>query len=114
MGTQGPVQGQVMPRPGINPGQPTVDLADVDHFLTVYRQGSLVILFDGSTRQAMVDYANTALKTYFMMLQQQAAQIRKIMEEKLKQQAAQKAENPQGGPPVPPSAPQRGLITLTD
>jgi hypothetical protein len=45
---------------------PTVGLDVVEGFLKVYNQGGLVLLFDGVARKAMMDFANTVLRSFVM------------------------------------------------
>jgi len=79
---------------------PTVNLAAVEGFLKVYNRGAVYVLFDNKSKQAMVDFANVALKSYVDDLQAKAKQMR--------------AEAMQKAAPVPaPEKPKSSLI-LTD
>lgn len=79
---------------------PTINRAAVDGFLKVYNRGGLHLLFDNQSRQAMVDFANIALKSYVDDL---------ITKAKANQQ---KAAAPAPAP-EPPPAPKSSII-LTD
>lgn len=81
-------------------GYPTVNLAAVEGFLKVYNRGAVYILFDQRQKQAMVDFANVALKSYVDDLQ---AKAKKMMAD-----AMQKAD-----PQVPAPAPKSSIV-LTD
>lgn len=83
---------------------PRVDIAGVEGFLKVYNRGAVYILFDDRMKQAMLDFANVALKSYYEDLQ---AKAKKMMAD-----AMQKA-NPQAPAPVPEPAPKSSII-LTD
>lgn len=80
------------------PNYPTVNRAEVDHFLKVYNRGGLHLLFDGPSRQAMVDFANITLKSYVDDLVAKA-----------KAKLAERAKPQEPVAPAPKSA-----ITLTD
>lgn len=80
-------------------GYPTVNRAAVEGFLKLYNRGAIYILFDDRQKQAMVDFANVALKSYYEDLQ-----------EKAKQLLAKK----QGQPAAPEAPPQPSLVKLTD
>lgn len=97
-------------------GYPTVNLQAVEGFLKVYNSGGLYLLFDSKSKQAMMDFANIALKSYVTDLQEQAMKLmaaKKAMIEK--QQAGQVPPTDAVAEiPVPAAAPQKSLITLTD
>ncbi len=82
------------------PNYPTVNLLAVDGFLKVYNRGGLHLLFDGPARQAMVDFANIALKSYVDDLTAKA-------------RAALRAKQAPAPAVAPPVASPSG-ITLTD
>lgn len=46
------------------PNYPKVQRASVDAFLRVYNRGGLHLLFDEKSRQAMLDFADTCLRSY--------------------------------------------------
>jgi len=84
------------------PNYPKVERAAVDGFLKVYNQGGLHLLFDNVSRQAMVDFANIALKSYVDDLIAKAKAAVKAKE-------AKDATVLQPTPPAPKSS-----IILTD
>ena len=100
------------------PNYPTVPRSAVDGFLRVYNRGGLHLLFDEQSRQAMKDFADTCLKSYVTDLQEQAMKLmaaKKAMIEK--QTAGQLQAAPTDAVaaiPVPPAAPQKSSIILTD
>jgi len=85
------------------PNYPKVERAAVDGFLKVYNQGGLHLLFDNVSRQAMVDFANIALKSYVDDLIAKA-------------KAAVKAKEAKDAPTtsVPPPPAPKSTIILTD
>jgi hypothetical protein len=84
---------------------PTVNLQAVEGFLKVYNSGGLYLLFDQKSKQAMVDFANIALKSYVQDLQEQA---KKLL-------AAKKAAVTGTAPlPQETATPQKSSIILTD
>jgi len=85
---------------------PAVTRAEVDGFLKVYNRGGLHLLFDDQSRQAMVDFTNVALKSYVDHLVEQGNKLKAAKIAATQVVATQTA--------VPPSAPQKSLITLTD
>ena len=83
---------------------PTVNLAAVNGFLKVYNRGGLHLLFDDKSRQAMVDFANIALKSYVDDLVAKAKAAKpKTIEGELVQKKL----------PAPPDPPKSTII-LTD
>jgi hypothetical protein len=87
-------------------GFPTVNLNAVEGFLKVYNSGGLYLLFDAKSKQAMVDFANTALRSYVIGLQEQAAKLiaaKKAVADTLGNNCS-----------MPPAPVQKSLITLTD
>jgi hypothetical protein len=90
-------------------GFPTVNLETVEGFLKVYNSGGLYLLFDGKSKQAMVDFANIALKSYVLDLQENA---KKLLAAK---QAAMKSQGATAPLPQETSTPpQKSSIILTD
>lgn len=87
---------------GIN--YPTVTRDAVDGFLRVYNRGGLHLLFDNTSRQAMVDFTNIALKSYVKDLMEKAAT-----------QLKQQAEASEGKPiPEPAAVAVKSSLILTD
>lgn len=87
---------------------PQVNRAAVDGFLRVYNRGGLHLLFDDKSRQAMVDFANIALKSYVDDL---------VAKAKAQQaQAGQGVDTPQTAPPKQAPVPEKlkSSILLTD
>jgi hypothetical protein len=82
---------------------PTVERAAVDGFLKVYNRGGLHLLFDNTSRQAMVDFANIALKSYVEDLVTKAAAAKKAKE-----------EAPPAAEPIPSAPSTKSTIVLTD
>ncbi len=84
------------------PNYPRVERPAVDGFLKVYNRGGLHLLFDNTSRQAMVDFANIALKSYVddLTKKAKAAMKAKVIEGELV---------PEKLPPAPKST-----IILTD
>lgn len=95
-------------------GYPTVNLQAVDGFLKVYNSGGLYLLFDGKSKQAMMDFANIALKSYVTDLQEQAAKLLAAKKAAVESKVEQPQTNAVATIPVPPAASQKSLITLTD
>jgi len=94
-------------------GFPTVNLASVEGFLKIYNSGGLYLLFDSKSKQAMMDFANIALKSYVTDLQEQAMKLlaaKKALAEKAGQISPTDAV---ATTPVP-AAPQKSSIILTD
>jgi len=86
---------------------PQVNRAAVDGFLKVYNRGGLHLLFDNTSRQAMVDFANIALKSYVDDL------VAKAKAQQAQKQAADKSPNVNA--PIPEQAPApKSSIILTD
>ena len=85
-------------------GFPAVNRQTVDGFLKVYNSGGLWLLFDEKSKDAMMNFANVVLRSYVIDLQEQATKLL----------AAKKALIEKQAIPVPPEAPQKSLITLTD
>lgn len=83
---------------------PKVDRAAVEGFLKVYNRGAIYVLFDDKSKQAMVDFANVALKSYVDDLQLKA---QKMMADAMAKSKAQ----PQTPDPEPAS---KSSIVLTD
>jgi len=57
-----------------------VERAAVDGFLKVYNRGGLHLIFDNTSRQAMVDFSNIVLKSYVDDLVAKAAAAKKARE----------------------------------
>lgn len=89
---------------------PKVDRAAVEGFLKVYNRGAIYVLFDDKSKQAMVDFANIALKSYVDDLQERA--------KKALAAAAQRADkSPNVNAPVPEQVAEpskKSSIILTD
>lgn len=87
---------------------PQVNRAAVDGFLRVYNRGGLHLLFDDKSRQAMVDFANIALKSY----------VDDLVAKAKAQQAQASDKSPNVNAPVPQQAPvpekPKSSIILTD
>jgi hypothetical protein len=83
---------------------PKVERAAVDGFLKVYNRGGLHLLFDNTSRQAMQDFANIALKSYVDDL---------IAKSKAAQAAKTKADTPEAPAPTPVPE-KKSSIILTD
>jgi hypothetical protein len=101
------------------PNHPTVNRQAVDGFLKVYNQGGLWLLFDEKSKDAMMNFANVVLRSYVTDLQEQAMKLMAAKKAMIEKQA--QAGQGQAAPtdavaaiPVPPAAPQKSLITLTD
>lgn len=86
-------------------GYPTVNLAQVEGFLKVYNSGGLYLLFDAKSKQAMVDFANVALRSYVIDLVENAKKV---------QAAKAQATKPTEPTPAQPEAPKKSSIILTD
>ena len=84
---------------------PTVNRAAVEGFLKVYNRGAIYVLFDDKSKQAMVDFANVALKSYVDDLQ---AKAKKMMAD-----AMQKSSAAPQAAPAPVEKPKSSII-LTD
>jgi hypothetical protein len=97
-------------------GFPTVNLQAVEGFLKVYNSGGLYLLFDAKSKQAMVDFANIALKSYVTDLQEQAAKLLAAKKALVEKQSAAgvPATDAIATVPVPQAAPQKSSIILTD
>jgi hypothetical protein len=97
-------------------GYPTVNRQAVEGFLKVYNSGGLYLLFDEKSKQAMQDFANIALKSYVTDLQEQAMKLMAAKKAMIEKQVAGQAAptDAVAAIPVPPAAPQKSLITLTD
>lgn len=86
---------------GIN--YPTVSRDAVDGFLKVYNRGGLHLIFDNTSRQAMVDFTNIALKSYVTDLMEKAAK-----------QLKQSAEASEGKSIPEPAVAAKSSLILTD
>jgi tagatose-1,6-bisphosphate aldolase non-catalytic subunit AgaZ/GatZ len=93
----------------------TVTKEQTAAFAKAWDSGGIKIILDNTSIQFACDWANLVLKSFVADM---AAQVAKVAEAKL---AAQKAQQPSQTPtdvvaatPVPPAAPQKSLITLTD
>lgn len=71
---------------------PTVNLAAVEGFLKLYNRGAVFVLFDNRQKQAMMDFANVALKSYVDDLQ---AKAKKMMAAQGAPAAVQQALTPE-------------------
>jgi len=86
---------------------PTVGIEVVDGFLKVYNQGGLVLLFDGVARKAMMDFANTVLRSFVISkIEQSLAAAAK--------RGPQAPAAPAPNTPPPTGAQVAGKIILTD
>lgn len=81
------------------PNYPKVQRASVDAFLRVYNRGGLHLLFDEKSRQAMLDFADTCLRSY----------VDDLIEKAKKAQAAKAAPTQVDAAPV-----KKSSIILTD
>lgn len=91
------------------PNYPKIDRSAVDQFLKVYNQGGLHLLFDSTSRQAMVDFANIALASYYDDLQAKAKAAIKARQPKVIEGELVPAKLPAALAPAPKSS-----IILTD
>ena len=92
---------------------PTVNRKTADDFLTVYDLNGLKMLFDGPTRQVMVDFANVVLRSYVDDLVRKAYEVKKakIAAAGLPQADGAAPTQAVAVTPVPPSAPQKSSNT---
>lgn len=93
------------------PNYPKVQRASVDAFLRVYNRGGLHLLFDEKSRQAMLDFADTCLRSYVDDLMEKAAKAKAARE---KPQAAPTQVSSAVSTQVDAAPVKKSSIILTD